>query len=376
MVDKYKEMYSVLKDKLITTLQNETHFIQQQTHNNEYIPKKLLQEIQNLKHEKDELQTIYNDVKQRSNEMEVENSQFKLQNEILQDVNQRLQLENEELKMFSEQKSAENEVNLCQSPMRHIYFNINKEENEGVNIVENEHTNEEGVNVEEKYNAKMTEEIAEIVDSLDFNGNNSDYENIINKRFQSVPLECFQKFENDVIQVYVKELKGKSLKFEIKITDTINSLKEKIKQKFGYEIDEQRLIFQKIPRPLENERTIKYYNITHNAILYLVKELRGGCFIGNTKVLLSTLQEIDIKNVKIGDKMLTFNLNSNTNESHSVKNILKYDVNELVNITFENGSNIICTASHPFYVDKKRNWCCVKSMVDNSVYGSLCVNDY
>jgi ubiquitin C len=76
------------------------------------------------------------------------------------------------------------------------------------------------------------------------------------------------------MQVFVKTLTGRTMTIDVEATDSITSIKEKITNKEGIPVTEQRLIFG--GKQLENERTIADYNIQKESTIYLVLRLRGG----------------------------------------------------------------------------------------------------
>lgn len=76
------------------------------------------------------------------------------------------------------------------------------------------------------------------------------------------------------MQVFVKTLTGRTMTVDVEATDSIASIKEKIMNKEGIPVTEQRLIFG--GKQLENEKNIADYNIQKESTLYLVLRLRGG----------------------------------------------------------------------------------------------------
>lgn len=91
--------------------------------------------------------------------------------------------------------------------------------------------------------------------------------------------EIVAKAPNELpMQIFTKTLTGKILDFEVKPSDTIEKLKEKIQDKEGFRPEQQRLFFaskQFAAKQLENDRTVADYNIEKGSMLYLV--LRLSC---------------------------------------------------------------------------------------------------
>lgn len=76
-------------------------------------------------------------------------------------------------------------------------------------------------------------------------------------------------------QIFVKSINGKTNTIDVNSTDTIGSIKQKIHDKEGLNIDEQRLIFA--GKNLEDDKTLQDYNIVAENTIHLVLRVRGGC---------------------------------------------------------------------------------------------------
>ena len=73
--------------------------------------------------------------------------------------------------------------------------------------------------------------------------------------------------------IYVKTLTGKTILISIDLTDSVASIKKKIYDQEGIPIDQQRIIFA--GKQLEDDKTLKSYNIQKKSTLHLILRLRG-----------------------------------------------------------------------------------------------------
>ncbi|RWS18943.1 hypothetical protein B4U80_06771 [Leptotrombidium deliense] len=77
-------------------------------------------------------------------------------------------------------------------------------------------------------------------------------------------------------EVILKILDGRSTTFEVERNDSVHRLMHKINERLHIPVETQRLVFA--GKPLDENKTLAYYNLTDLSIVFLVLRLRGGSF--------------------------------------------------------------------------------------------------
>jgi 8-oxo-dGTP pyrophosphatase MutT (NUDIX family)/ubiquitin len=77
-------------------------------------------------------------------------------------------------------------------------------------------------------------------------------------------------------QLFVKTVSGKTITIQVEPADTIDTVKDRIRDKQGTSLDEQRLVYA--GKQLQDGRTLSEYSIGQGSTLELVPRLLGGCY--------------------------------------------------------------------------------------------------
>ncbi len=76
------------------------------------------------------------------------------------------------------------------------------------------------------------------------------------------------------MQIFVRELAGRTITLNIELADSIDKIKEQIQDKLGIPPDQQRLLYA--GKQLMENMTIGNYNVQKEATLHLALRLFGG----------------------------------------------------------------------------------------------------
>jgi hypothetical protein len=79
--------------------------------------------------------------------------------------------------------------------------------------------------------------------------------------------------------------------------------------------------------------------------------LNCACFVGDTLINLIGNEQTTINNIKLGDVVMSYNVTTKKMEPNKVLEIFSKSTEDLIKYTFENGTTIISTEDHPFYVN-------------------------
>lgn len=89
--------------------------------------------------------------------------------------------------------------------------------------------------------------------------------------------------------LFVKSISGNTLAFDVESTDSISNIKQRIQDKEGINVEQQRLNFA--GRLLEDSRTLNDYDIVEDSTINMtIGLLGGGTESGTKQIYIKTLQ--------------------------------------------------------------------------------------
>lgn len=80
--------------------------------------------------------------------------------------------------------------------------------------------------------------------------------------------------EGQNFQIFIKSITGKTRTVDVNPDSTIAFIKQKLQEKEGIAPEEARLIFG--GKNLEDDKTLRDYNLVANSTIHLVLRVRGG----------------------------------------------------------------------------------------------------
>ena len=92
-------------------------------------------------------------------------------------------------------------------------------------------------------------------------------------------------------------------------------------------------------------------NFFADGVLVHNRPMIGSCFVDGTMILMGDGSEKNIKDVVVGDEVVSFNEATNLNEIKKVIALKQPIHNDFVKYTFSNQTEVTSTFDHPFYVD-------------------------
>ncbi|RTY83030.1 hypothetical protein EKL97_05640 [Flavobacterium sp. LS1P28] len=111
------------------------------------------------------------------------------------------------------------------------------------------------------------------------------------------------------------------------------------------------------------------YTVQRSRAVTIYPEFQpSSCFVAGTKITMSNGNTTTIENVKVGDSILTYNIERQKIEIANVEKIVTPIHSEFVELSFDNSITNTNTLDHPYYV-KNKGWCSYDPELTLSNYG-------
>lgn len=121
---------------------------------------------------------------------------------------------------------------------------------------------------------------------------------------------------------------------------------------------------------LDNDKPIKAPKHAEIEDVAINSKCFANCFIGKTPILLYNNKHVNIEDIKIGDKVISYDENEDKFKTEEVYELFSNDYEgELFVIELENGEILKCTPEHPFLT--QRGWIEAKNLTDMDDIKSL-----
>jgi hypothetical protein len=108
--------------------------------------------------------------------------------------------------------------------------------------------------------------------------------------------------------------------------------------------------------------------VTKSVTFTVPKQFTTSCFVAGTKIIMSDGSEKNIEDVKVGDKVLTYDIDLKEIEPGDVEVTTNPLNDKMVRLKFENGLVNVNTVDHPYFI-KDKGWCSYQPDMTKSKYG-------
>lgn len=98
--------------------------------------------------------------------------------------------------------------------------------------------------------------------------------------------------------------------------------------------------------------------------------VHNRCFVAGTKITLPDGEYKNIEDVVVGEKVLTYNESTGETELGIVGDLKIHNVEDVIDLVFDDTTSITTTPEHPFFV-KEKGWVEAKNLQE----GNVCVKD-
>ncbi len=96
------------------------------------------------------------------------------------------------------------------------------------------------------------------------------------------------------------------------------------------------------------------------------------CIEENQLITLSNGIKKPIKNIKINDEVITYDLKTNSFINETVINVFNHGLKNCIELTFDNNTKLVCTEDHLIYT--QRGWVRADSIKDDDTV--VCFNEH